>query len=116
MMALTSIDLLGDVTRLTGVLSLLAAYGFGRGGRWTRARQKRARETFVVPRAGDADARRSVSALRTAHRLKRHDDTLRFGFALFWLAVLLSFLAYAEVCGDAGLVELQALGTGVLTD
>jgi hypothetical protein len=114
---LTGIDLLEDVTRLAGVLSLLTAYRIGRGGRWTRARQKPARATFIAPRPGDsASGRRSPSTRSRAKATTRYGDRLRFGVAVFTLAMLLLILAYAEVRSGSGLVELEAPGIGVATD
>src|SRR5208282_2192974 len=113
---LTGTDILGDVTRLAGVLSLLAAYRIGRGGRWTRARPKPARATFVGPRPGDsASGRRSPSLRSLAQATKRHGARLSFAAALFSMALLLSILAYAEVRSGSGLVELEAPGIGMAT-
>ncbi len=111
---LTATDILGD---LAGALSLLAAYRIGRGSRWTRARQKPARATFVSPRPGDsASGRRSPSLRSRAQATKRHGARLSFALALFSMALLLSVLAYAEVRSGSGLVEIEAPGIGLAAD
>lgn len=94
---------------------MLTVYRIGRGGRWTRARQKPA--TFIGPRRGDsASGRRSPSPRSPTKTMTRHGDRLRFGVLLFSAAMLLVILAYAEVRSGSGLVELKTPGIGVATD
>ena len=110
-------DIIGDVTRLAGVLSLLAAYRIGRGGRGTRARQKPARATSVSPRPGATASGRGCPSPRSpAQAAKHHRARLSFAVALFSMAVLLSILAYAEVRSASTLVELEAPGIGLAAE
>ena len=104
-----STDLVHDVTRVLAALSLLAAYKMGRGGGWTRARQRRARPAVGVRSARMVRSRGSASIGGPCQHAKRRADRLRLALAAICAALLLSVLAYAEVKGGAGLAEFEAV-------
>jgi hypothetical protein len=107
---LTGADTIESFTRLAGALSLLASYKIGRGGGWTRARQRLARRSFIGPRGVHTSGRR-VSSL-----VPGPGDRLRAAVALLWIALLLAIIGYAEVRGEAGFADLEEIGIRVVTD
>lgn len=106
-----STDIIDGVTRVTGAIALLAAYQIGSSGGAPRARQRLARAGVFGPRnARTASARGSAPAQGPTKKAKRLGNRLRFGVAVLWVTLLLSILAYAEVRGEAGLAQVEAIG------
>jgi len=115
--ALMSTEIIGDLTRLAGVLSLLAAHNIGCGGGWTRARQRLAQSMLRLPHRGYASRGRGyLSTQGPAKGMQRYGPRLRFGVAGLWMTLLLSIVAYAVIRGEAGLADLEAMGVAVTTD
>jgi hypothetical protein len=111
-----SIEIIEDITRMAGLLSLLAAYGIGRGGGWKRARQRLARITLLGPRRRDAPSgRRSSSRQGPAKGGKRAEPGLRIGVAALWATLLLSIAAYSAFQGDARLADVDIMAVVVAT-
>ncbi len=111
-----SIEFIDDITRVAGLLSLLAAYGIGRGGGWKRARQRLARVTLLGPRRRDAPrARRPSSTQGPAKGGKRSEPGLRIGVAALWVTLLLSIAAYSAFQDDARLADLDTMAVVVAT-
>ena len=113
---LLSTDLVDEVTRVIGALSLLAACKIGSGGGPTRARQRLARSGIGARNARPASGRGSSSAQGPLKKAKHFGDRLRLGLAVIWVALLLSILAYAELKGEAGLAEFEAIGLRGVTE
>ena len=103
-------DLVDALTRVTGALSLLAAYKIGSGGGWTRARQRLARSAVGARGARPSSGRGSTSPHGPREKPRRPAARLRLGVAAVAVALLLSILAYAEFKGDGGFAGLEAVG------
>jgi hypothetical protein len=108
---LTGSDIIEDLSRLAGVLSLLACYKIGRGGGGTRARQRLARAVIIRP-----GGRGSSPNPGPVEGRRRDRERLRFIVVALWFALLLAIVAYAGVWGEAGLADLDAMGFAVVTD
>lgn len=111
-----STDLVDEITRVSGALALLAAYRIGSGGGWTGARQRLARSRNGARSARPKRARGSSLAQGPLRKARRYGDRLRLGVAVIWMALLLSILVYAEVKGEGGLAEFEAMGLGQATE
>jgi hypothetical protein len=96
-----------NFARIAGAISLLASFKIGRGGGWTRARQRLARSTNRIRRARAPPRKRSAS---TPGEIRRYRDRLRVLIVALWIALLLSMLGYAAVEGEAGLAQLDDIG------
>lgn len=116
-MTFASTEIIDEVTRLAGILSLLAADEIRRGGGWKRARQRFARPPRHSPcRSDNPSGRGSSTPQRPAKGTQRYARQLRFSIAMLWVVLLLAIVSYAEVRGEAGLVELEAMGVTVVTE
>ena len=94
---------------------MLASYKIGRGGGWTRARQRLARGTLRGPRnAPAASGRGSSSAAGPLERERGYRNRLRIALVTLWIALLLSIVGYGVVKGEGGLAEIEAMGFKVL--
>jgi len=108
---LTGADTIEGFARLARAISLLASFKIGRGGGWTRARQRLARSTRDRARQARAQIRRGSAPNRApVERIRRHRDRLRALFVALWIALLLSIVAYAAVDGEAGMAQLETIG------
>jgi hypothetical protein len=114
---LLSTDLVHGVTQVLAALSLLAACKIGRGGGWTRARQRLTRPAAVGVRSARLARNRGAVFTRGASRqAQRRADRLRLALAALCVALLLSLLACAEVKGGTGLAEFEATSLGRVTE
>ena len=104
---LTGVDTIESFARLAGAISLLASFKIGRGGGWTRARQKLARSTLYRTRQTRAPTRKRSAS--TPGEIRRYRDRLRVLIVALWIALLLSILGYAAVEGEAGMAQLDGL-------
>lgn len=110
-------DLIEAVTRLSGALSLLAAYKIGCGGGWTRARARLQRPRLTGPAyPAPASGRGTTAGRESRHGAKCSRAWLRFGAALLAAASLCSILAYVEVRVEAGWAEPEAMGFEVVKE
>ena len=105
---LTGVDTIESFARLAGAISLLASFKIGRGGGWTRARQKLARSTLYRTRQTRAPTRKRSAS--TPGEIRRYRDRLRVLIVALWIALLLSILGYAAVEGEAGMAQLDDIG------
>jgi len=105
---LTGADTIESFARIAGAISLLASFKIGRGGGWTRARQRLARSTLHRTRQTRAiDRKRSAS---TPREIRRYRDWLRVLIVALWIAILLSIVGYAALEGEAGMAQLDDIG------
>jgi len=108
---LTGADTIEGFARLAGAVSLLASFKIGRGGGWTRARQRLARSTRYRTRQVKAQTRRaSASVPAPFEGVRRYRDRLRALIVALWIALLLSIVGYAAIDGEAGLAQLETIG------
>ena len=108
---LTGADTIESFARLAGAISLLASFKIGRGGGWTRARQRLARSTRYRTRQAHAQIRKGSASTRArVGGIKRYRDRLRALIVALWIALLLSIVGYAAVDGEAGMAQLETLG------
>ena len=108
---LTGADTIESFARLAGAISLLASFKIGRGGGWTRARQRLARGTRYRARQAQAPIRRGSASTRApVEGIKRYRDRLRELMVALWIALLLSIVGYAAVDGEAGMAQLETIG------
>jgi hypothetical protein len=105
---LTGADTIESFARLAEAISLLASFKIGRGGGWTRARQRLARSTLNGIRRARAPARKRSAS--TPGEIRRYRDRLRVLIVALWIALLLSIVGYAAVEGEAGLAQLDDIG------
>ena len=88
---------------------MLASFKIGRGGGWTRARQRFARSTrFGTRRAQTRRASASVPAPFV--RSRRYRDRVGALIVALWIALLLSIVGYAAIDGEAGMAQLETIG------
>jgi hypothetical protein len=108
---LTGADTIESFARLAGAISLLASFKIGRGGGWTRARQRLARSTRYRTRQAHAQIRKGSASTRApVGGIKRYRDRLRALIVALWIALLLSIVGYAAVDGEAGMAQLETIG------
>ncbi|HEY2967667.1 MAG TPA: hypothetical protein VGK75_04795 [Casimicrobiaceae bacterium] len=88
---------------------MLASFKIGRGGGWTRARQRLARRTRYRARQAHAQIRRASASTRP-EGVRRYRDRLRALIIALWIALLLSIVGYAAVDGEAGMAQLETIG------
>ena len=106
---LTGADTIESFARLAGAISLLASFKIGRGGGWTRARQRLARSTRYRARQAHTQIRRGSASTRP-EGVRRYRDRLRALIIALWIALLLSIVGYAAVDGEAGMAQLETIG------
>src|ERR1700693_4672669 len=110
-------DTIESFARLAGAISLFASCKIGRGGGWTRARQRLARGVagrLAHPRA--VSGRGSSPSPGPLENTKRHRDRLRVAILALWIALLVSIVGYIEVRGEAGLADLEAVGFPIVAE
>ena len=96
---------------------MLASFKIGRGGGWTRARQRLARSTRFRTRRGPGQIRRTSASLPASfERVRRYRDRLRAFIVALWIALLLSIVGYAAVDGEAGMAQLEMIGIRAVTE
>lgn len=111
---MTGSETIEGLTRLAAALALLASYKVGRGGGWTRARQRLARAVVLglrnapsgkgsAPSPGPVDAR------------KHSRERLGAALTALWLVLLLSIVGYVEFRGAAVWAELEEAGLTVVS-
>jgi len=105
---LTGADTIESFARLAGAISLLASLKIGRGGGWTRARQRLARSALNRTRQTHASPRKRSAS--TPREIRRYRDRLRVLIIALWIALLLSIVGYAAVAGEAGMAQLDDMG------
>jgi hypothetical protein len=105
---LTGADTIESFARLAGAISLLASFKIGRGGGWTRARQRLARGALNRTRQTHAPPRKRSAS--TPGEIRRYRDRLRVLIIAVWIALLLSIVGYAAVEGEAGMAQLDDMG------
>ena len=114
---LTGADSIESFARLAGAISLLASFKIGRGGGWTRARQRLARSTRFRTRRAQAQIRRTPASVPAPfERVRRYRDRLRALIVALWIALLLSIVGYAAVDGEAGMAQLETIGIRAMTE
>jgi hypothetical protein len=114
---LTGADSIESFTRLAGALSLLASYKIGRGGGWTRARQRLARRSFIGSRNAHAPSDRGSSPMSgPIENARRYRDRVRAAIVVLWILLLLAIIGYAEVRGEAGFADLEDIGIRLVTE
>ena len=106
---LTGTDSIESFARLAGAISLLASFKIGRGGGWTRARQRLARSTRFRTRRAQT-RRASASVPVPFERSRRYRDRLSALIVALWIALLLSIVGYAAIDGEAGMAQLETIG------
>jgi hypothetical protein len=108
---LTGADTIESFARLAGAISLLASFKIGRGGGWTRARQRLARSTLYRTRqTRTPSCKGSASTRGPVEDVRRYRERLRVLIVALWIALLLSIVGYAAVEGEAGLAQLDDIG------
>ena len=113
---LTGADSIESFARLAGAISLLASFKIGRGGGWTRARQRLARSTRFRTRRAQGQIRRTSTLPASFKRVRRYRDRLRAFIVALWIALLLSIVGYAAVDGEAGMAQLETIGIRAVTE
>jgi hypothetical protein len=115
---LIGVDTIESFARLAGAISLLASFKIGRGGGWTRARQRLARGTLFRMLQARAPAHRGSASPEAPCRegSRRYRDRLRALIVALWIALLLSIVGYAAVEGEAGMARLDDIGFRAVTD
>lgn len=107
----TGVEISEGLARLAAVLSLLASHKIGRGGGWTRVRQRLARATISSRRKAPATSGRGSSSEPVRADSKQHNhDRLRVAVVVLWIGLLLSIVGYVELRGEAALADLERLG------
>jgi hypothetical protein len=91
-------------------LALLASYKIGRGGGWSRARQRVARTAFGVPqKPRDSGGRSSSPTPGPMREARRRRFSVHVIVAGMWFALSLLLIGYATLRGEIALAELDGL-------
>lgn len=104
------VDTIETLARVAGALSLLASFRMGRGGEWSRAREKLGRLAITgLRKSGRPSGEESTATPARGPSRKRQLAWLDRAVTVLWIVSLLFIVGYATVKGELALADLDEL-------